>query len=418
MSYTSGKFAAQAKQVAADDKAGRPENTILAYRRKMAEFLDFSCYAFTSEVDGIPSTTVTEEKFFGFLWYQSRRHQRPRGRPGQCKPVEEQFSKDDYESVISNTDWISDKPIGYSVLNQYRSAILDLHAQQRDGGCNNIPKEVLMSGRVKRLLKTVKMRKTQIAKSNFDEKLTSEFTPYTAAQDIPRLEDFFFQKNSLSSIYSVASLRDRYCLLMTTNGILRGESLFKCKLSDLCSLLHKDKKSLEDILIHVMRIATGKTNGLKTLYERCIRHRNVNECAIGALGFYLMARFMQSGEAESFDFTSNKAWFNIKLLTDSRGFDNTISVTDQPYASNMKNACRHLGIISKHFVHFGQSAGSVKAELDELDGYNINDLGNWNVDTRRDVYSAKLPMKAMRVMAGHPDEKGSVFCHEIISNLQ
>jgi len=78
---------------------------------------------------------------------------------------------DDYESVISNTDWISDKPIGYSVLNQYRSAILDLHAQQRDGGCNNIPKEVLMSGRVKRLLKTVKMRKTQIAKRNFDEKL-------------------------------------------------------------------------------------------------------------------------------------------------------------------------------------------------------------------------------------------------------
>jgi hypothetical protein len=69
----------------------------------------------------------------------------------------------------------------------------------------------------------------------------------------------------------------------------------------------------------------------------------------------------------------------------------------------MKNACRHLGIISKHFVHFGRSAGSVKAELDELDGYNINDLGNWNVDTRRDVYSAKLPMKAMRVMAGHPD---------------
>ena len=184
--------------------------------------------------------------------------------------MEEQFSKDDYESVISNTDWISDKPIGYSVLNQYRSAILDLHAQQWDGGCNNIPKEVQMSGHVKRLLKTVKMRKTQIAKSNFDEKLTSEFTPYTAAQDIPRLEDFFFKKNLLSSIYSVASLHDQYCLLMTTNGILRGKSLFKCELSDICSLLHKDKNSLEDILINVMRIATGKTNGLKTLYGRCI----------------------------------------------------------------------------------------------------------------------------------------------------
>ena len=47
--------------------------------------------------------------------------------------------------------------------------------------------------------------------------------------------------------------------------------------------------------------------------------------------------------------------------------------------------------------------------MDELDGYDIGDLGNWNVDTRRDVYSAKLPMKAMRVMAGHPESKGSVF---------
>ena len=44
------------------------------------------------------------------------------------------------------------------------------------------------------------------------------------------------------------------------------------------------------------------------------------------------------------------------------------------------------------------------------------EIGMWI--PRRDVYSAKLPMKAMRVMAGHPDEKGSVFCHEITSNLQ
>ena len=45
----------------------------------------------------------------------------------------------------------------------------------------------------------------------------------------------------------------------------------------------------------------------------------------------------------------------------------------------------------------------------ELDGYDINDLDNWNVDTRRDVYSAHLPMEAMRVMAGHSEQKGSVF---------
>jgi len=81
--------------------------------------------------------------------------------------VEEQFSKDDYESVISNPDWISGKPIGYSVLNQYRSAILDLHAQQRDGGCNNIPKKVFMSGRVKRLMKNSKNEKDANCEKQF-----------------------------------------------------------------------------------------------------------------------------------------------------------------------------------------------------------------------------------------------------------
>jgi len=71
--------------------------------------------------------------------------------------------------------------------------------------------------------------------------------------------------------------------------------------------------------------------------------------------------------------------------------------------------CEQLSIPSKHYIHFGRTSGSVVAELEELDGSNIQDLGNWNVDTWREVYSAKLPMKAMRVMAGHNEQKGSVF---------
>ena len=92
---------------------------------------------------------------------------------------------------------------------------------------------------------------------------------------------------------------------------------------------------------------------------------------------------------------NNKKWFSIKLLIDSCGSDNTKDVLDQAYYSSMKDACKNLGITSKYFVHFGRGAGSVKAELDELDGFNIADLGNWNVDTRKDISSAKLPMKAM-----------------------
>ena len=295
------------------------------------------------------------------------------------------------------------KPCGYSVLNQYRSAILELHAIQRDNGCNNISKEALMSDRVKRLLNNVKQQKIRISKQNFDEKLTSEFAPYTTVNSVSSIEEFLFEKNSCSKFYGTAALRDRYCLLMTTNGILRGESLFKCELSDLCDVVHNDT------LIHVMRIATGKTNGLKVLYGRCIRHKDVNLCAVGALGIYLLARFHFGSEAENINFQNNAEWFSIKLLIDTRGADNTKSLSDNAYYKCMKDACNTLGITSKHFVHFGRGAGPVRAELEELDGFNIADLGNWNVDTRRDVYSAKLPMKAMRVMAGHPESKGSAF---------
>ena len=161
--------------------------------------------------------------------------------------------------------------------------------------------------------------------------------------------------------------------------------------------------------ILVMRIAIGKTNGLKVLYGRATCHKDVTQCPIGALAMYLHSRFELTGEGEKLDFSQNSSWFNVKLLIDPRGSNNEVSVSDQNYANSIKEVCRSLNIASKHFIHFGRGVGSVLAELDELDGHHIQDLGNWNVDVRRDVYSAKLPMKAMWVMGGHPEAKGSVF---------
>ena len=79
-------------------------------------------------------------------------------------------------------------------------------------------------------------------------------------------------------------------------------------------------------MIHVMQEATGKTNGLKILYGQCICHKNVNLCAIGALGLYLLARFHQTSEADGIQFKNNKKWFSIILLIDSHDRDNTKAV--------------------------------------------------------------------------------------------
>ena len=87
-------------------------------------------------------------------------------------------------------------------------------------------------------------------------------------------------------------------------------------------------------------------------------------CAIGALGLYLQARFHQTSKAVGIQFKNIKKWFFIELLLNSHGRDNTKAVSDQAYYSSMKDACKNLGMTSKHFVHFGRGAGSVKAELD------------------------------------------------------
>ena len=98
-----------------------------------------------------------------------------------------------------------------------------------------------MSEQVKQLLSQVQKTKIYIQNENFEEKQTAKFAPYTNAKEVPRLERFWFEKNAILTIYSVAFLRDQYCLLISTNGILRGESLFKCELSDMCDLVHIDR---------------------------------------------------------------------------------------------------------------------------------------------------------------------------------
>lgn len=181
---------------------------------------------------------------------------------------------------------------------------------------------------------------------------------------------------------------------------------------------------MHDIHIVVMRIETGKTNGLKTLYGRVIRHSDKNLCAIGALGFYLAYRFHILNEVplaicfsfyflifaqKVIDFTENSAWFNIKLLVDANLRDTEKSMKDQTYATAIKKVCRELNIQTKHYVHIGRGIGATAAELEELDSSFIKILGNWNPDTQEDRYSSKLPMPAMRVMAGHRKEKGVFY---------
>ena len=180
-----------------------------------------------------------------------------------------------------------------------------------------------------------------------------------------------FHRHSTSPINSMVSLRHRFFMQKSHNAILRGESLFKADLSDMCGVTHQDDEEgldLEELEIQIMRIATGKTNNLKILYGRCMRHANVNLCPMGGIGFYLMHRFHTL--KEKIDFSENTKWYHIKLLINSLGTNREEPMDDQPYARFIREACEALGIDPGHYIHFGRCVGAATADLKEMEGYD------------------------------------------------
>ena len=246
---------------------------------------------------------------------------------------------------------------------------------------------------------------TRMAQRDYQEKVKSVLSPYLMVDKIPMIEAWLWQHNAASSTYfSLASIRDRFVFLLSTHAILRGESMFLADLSDFSDLVIENEGSSECHVL-VLQVDTGKTNGLKTLYGRVMRHKNVHLCPIGALGFRLLGRFAFTNEIDVYDLLDNKSWFGIKALVDYRKNELTKAVTDQSYAKAIKACCKDMSISSRHFVHIGRSVGPIIAEIAEVDGDSIANLGNWNVTVREDRYSAKLPLRIMRVMAGHSAEK-------------
>ena len=59
-----------------------------------------------------------------------------------------------------------------------------------------------------------------------------------------------------------------------------------------------------------------------------------------------------------------------------------------------------LGIVSPRTEHFGRYCASAILDMEEVDPTIVRALGNWAIDTFGEVYSSKLPLPAMRVLAG------------------
>ena len=174
-------------------------------------------------------------------------------------------------------------------------------------------------------------------------------------------------------------MRTRFALLWCYSGVLRSETLFLGELSDLVDLQLQRRDYTDMMEITVMQMTTGKTVSSNTKqYRRAMRHVNPKRCAVGALALYLFYRFYYSGEMDADvrpDFTKNRTWYQIKLLTNGSKCNNIVAVSRRSYTDKIRNCFKSLHIYASAFGHWGRIAAPPLMELEEVPPEFIRIMG-------------------------------------------
>lgn len=161
--------------------------------------------------------------------------------------------------------------------------------------------------------------------------------------------------------------------------------------------------------------STGKTNHGRQIYGRATRHKHVALCSVGALAFYLALRFHISKEFLNLPndyFLENRNWFSIKLLTNAYGSAASFKrqIQGDTYSQNIRSVLLDLGLPTHKLKHLGRGMGAKELEYHEVDAETIRQIGNWNPSVQDVSYSAKLPLRGIRNMAGFY-KGGGLYCN-------
>jgi hypothetical protein len=245
-------------------------------------------------------------------------------------------------------------------------------------GSNSYSWDLVCNSDVRQLLSLVQKRLPRIKRARYDEKLDEQVSPFQSLEQLDGIEDWLWREGEKGKRAGFVSLRTRFALLMCYGGVLRSESLFLGELSD-CFLFEAKKKDDADAMeVMVMQIATGKTvDSEHKQFGRAMRHLDPSRCAISAFLMMLLYRFWISGEMSDGtrpDFTDNKAWFNIKILSDG-SLLNTKEMQRRSYTEKVKECFKKLGIMSGAYGHWGRIAAPPLMELEEVSPEFIRCLG-------------------------------------------
>jgi len=356
------------------DVEGDLHNTTKSYHPKTDEFRLF-CEEFYRQN---PDTKyqITPIKVQSFMAYQFFREQKMQGRKKKnvkvtpqldykkARAVMQLFNQAEYVngavSEKTKDTFMKLRPkigLGYQHMNQTRCALTRLWKEQCAGSYNKrYTKDEVFSDFVKWLVRQSKIRKPIENKRNYVEKIDNATTPLAAVDNIQALEKELYLKGTSNrtreprKIHS--ALRDRMFFLMTTKGVMRGDTLFKSELSDLFSVNVQREDDPHPLFIFILQFATGKTNHGTKLFGRVARNVNVTLCPVGAVGMYLYYRFLSSKEMSNstIDFTKNESWFDRKFVLEYRSKTPEKKMSNTTYRRSIERACAKLRIPAMHKV--------------------------------------------------------------------
>ena len=391
------------------EEENQPKNTKDAYDRLIIEFQEYCC--FLSPDNRPDKEHVTPKKFYNFFFYQCFREKKGHGRRNGKKFFDDEFVEvmEFYGSYKDGGFPDPSNPVGYQTINTYKSAIMHLFLKQKANNEHDINWDTVFTADCADLMKMVKKRKVRIDRKLFKEKVDPALAPYACVVEIERIEEALWFKAHTGGLYTAFCwMRHRFVFLFSLRGLLRCESIFNAELSDLWGVDIPKFRDPHGMYVLLLQFAEGKTNKGQTLFGRCIRHKEPELCPIGALGFYLMARFKLTKEWDTCpDFTVNSAWFRSKLLISGDKEKTTTCMSNDSYGKGIRDVLKQLGLFSKHYVHIGRVLGPKLAEFAEVPAYIIRQLGNWEASIQEKHYSEKLPIEGMRAMGGFLREPGT-----------
>jgi hypothetical protein len=237
-----------------------PDSSNDIYDNKTTEYFQYCdyCYPFDNY-----NKVLDANRLYRFMLYQAFRNQKKRG----GKRVTQnsiRFNLADYNEITQKYQtWMTGNsnaeppepknPIQNSTMDQYKAVFRKVHKQQSAQRVTSSVWEQIWTLPIENLHKLVKQRRNCVRKATYAQKLEAEFV-----DKLDKLENELWDRGRGSHRSAGTWLRHRYCMLHTTSGILRCESIYHAELSDFLDLTLKKKEDPHPLTLMITQLPTGK----------------------------------------------------------------------------------------------------------------------------------------------------------------